>query len=80
MQLNLTESEIASLERRPTDNLEAFELYTRARSEFYKYTPEGNAAATELYEQALANDEDYALALAGLSRTSTPVGARMKRG
>jgi len=71
MQLNLTESEMASLERRPTDNLEAFELYTRARSEFYKYTPEGNAAATELYEQALANDEDYALALAGLSMSQT---------
>jgi len=71
MQLNLTESEMASLERRPTDNLEAFELYTRARSEFYKYTPEGNAAATELYERALAMDENYALALAGLSMSQT---------
>jgi len=71
MQLNLTESEMASLERRPTDNLEAFELYTRARSEFYKYTPNGNAAATELYEQALAIDENYALALAGLSMSQT---------
>ncbi len=74
MQLNLTDSEVASLERRATDatdNLEAFELYTRARSEFYKYTPEGNAAATELYEEALAIDADYALALAGLSMAQT---------
>ncbi len=71
MQLNLTESEVASLERRPTDNLEAFELYSRARSEFYTYTPEGNAAAAALYEQALAIDEDYALALAGLSMCQT---------
>jgi TolB-like protein/Tfp pilus assembly protein PilF len=71
MQLNLTASEVASLERRPTDNLEAFELYSRARSEFYKYTPEGNAAAAALYEQALAIDDDYALALAGLSMSQT---------
>jgi TolB-like protein/Tfp pilus assembly protein PilF len=74
MQLNLTDSEVASLERRATDatdNLEAFELYSRARSEFYKYTPEGNAAAAALYEQALAIDEDYALALAGLSMSQT---------
>jgi TolB-like protein/Tfp pilus assembly protein PilF len=67
LQLNLTESEVASLERRPTDNLEAYELYSRARSEFYEYTPEGNWAALALYQRALAIDEDYALALAGLS-------------
>lgn len=67
LQLNLTESEAASLRRRPTDNLEAFELYSKARAQFYKYTPEGNAAALSLYERALAIDPDYALALAGLS-------------
>jgi serine/threonine-protein kinase len=67
MQLNLTESEVAAIERRPTDNLEAYELYSKARREFYKYTQEGNAAALELYEQALNIDPEYALAFAGMS-------------
>ncbi len=71
LQINLTESDVAALERRPTENLEAYELYSKARGEFYKYTPEGNAAAIALYEQALAIDENYALALAGLSMCQT---------
>ncbi len=71
MKINLTESEAASLARRPTDNLEAYELYSRARHEFYKYSQEGNAAAEALYQQALASDPDYALALAGLSLCQT---------
>lgn len=71
LRINLTESEAASLVRPPTDDLEAFELYARARHEFYKYSPEGNAAAIALYERALEIDPDYAPALAGLSLCQT---------
>lgn len=71
LRINLTEGEAATLVRPPTENLEAYELYSRARHEFYKYSPEGNAAAIALYRKALEIDPDYALALAGLSLCQT---------
>ncbi len=67
LRLNLTESEYTSIQKRATDDLEAYEYYSRGRHEFYKYTLEGNAAAIEYFEHALERDPNFSLALAGLS-------------
>ena len=63
----LTPADRERIERRPTDNLEAYDYYSRARHLYYRYTLEGNASAIELYEQALEHDGNFALAFAGLS-------------
>jgi TolB-like protein len=53
LEATLTAQEREQIEKVPTDNLEAYDYYFRARHEFYKYTPEGNALAVELLEKAL---------------------------
>jgi TolB-like protein/Tfp pilus assembly protein PilF len=51
----------------PTDNLNAYELYSRGREAFYEYSREGNEQAAGFFQKALELDESYVLALAGLS-------------
>jgi TolB-like protein/Tfp pilus assembly protein PilF len=67
LEATLTAQEREQIEKVSTHNLEAYDYYFRARHEFYKYTPEGNALAIELLEKALVFEPEYALAHAGLS-------------
>ena len=55
------------LVKRYTENVEAYNLYLKARYHFYKFTPEGMAKSKEYYEQAIALDPNYALAWYGLA-------------
>jgi TolB-like protein/DNA-binding winged helix-turn-helix (wHTH) protein/Tfp pilus assembly protein PilF len=57
-------AELARLRRAPTEDLDAYELYVRARADFYAFTREGHARARALIEQALALDPDYPHAVA----------------
>jgi len=52
---------------RHTDNLEAYHLYLRGRHSFFRRTPDTMAQSKVFFEQALAKDPRYALALAGLA-------------
>jgi TolB-like protein/DNA-binding winged helix-turn-helix (wHTH) protein len=52
-------AEVERLRRLPTDDLDAYELYVRARSDFYAFTRESHARSGELVERALALDPDY---------------------
>ena len=54
--------------RKPTDNLNAWELAQRGLSEFYTYTPVGYLTAYELFHQAAATDPGFALPRALLGR------------
>lgn len=54
--------------RKPTDNLNAWELTQRGLSEFYTYTPLGYLTAYELFHQAIATDAEFALPRALLGR------------
>jgi len=49
------------LARRPTENLEAYNLYLQGRYQFYRGTPEGFAKSKEYYERAIALDANFAL-------------------
>jgi adenylate cyclase len=58
-------SEIALAARKPTDSLDAYDLFLRALAEGHNMTPEGNRQAIRLLQRALAIDPAYAPA-AGL--------------
>ncbi len=53
--------------KRPTENLEAYNLYLQGRYHLSKWTPEGFAMARQCLEQAVARDPGFALAYDALS-------------
>jgi serine/threonine-protein kinase len=53
--------------RRPTDNLEAYELYLKGRHYWHQRTPSTFRLAIQCFDQAIALDANYALAYAGLA-------------
>jgi TolB-like protein/Flp pilus assembly protein TadD len=55
------------LVKRHTENLEAYNLYLKARYQLLRLTPEGFAKSKEYYEHAIALDPAYALAWQGLA-------------
>ncbi|MEO0366703.1 MAG: tetratricopeptide repeat protein [Pseudomonadota bacterium] len=63
----LTDSERSAIERQPTDNLEAFELYAQARQEVAKRTAASLETAIDLFERAIAIDPQYADAYVGIA-------------
>src|SRR5258708_6202221 len=71
LKATLTTSERTLIERRPTENQEAYELYSRARLLQEKLSPFSTREEFEpvvvLLEQAVAKDPAFALAFANLS-------------
>ena len=53
--------------RRPTENLEAYELYLKGRHYWNQRTPAAVRVAIQCFEQAIALDPEYALAYCGLA-------------
>jgi len=53
--------------RRPTENLEAYNLYLQGRYHLSKWTPEGFSRAKQCFEQAVALDQGFALAYDALA-------------
>jgi tetratricopeptide (TPR) repeat protein len=63
----LAEKKETGIIKRYTDNLEAYNLYLQARFHLNKRTEEGLRKGIAFCGQAIALDEDYALAYAGLA-------------
>ncbi len=57
-------SEIERARRKPPENLQAYDLTLRALPHFWSHRKEDNAQALALFDQALAKDPDYGVALA----------------
>ena len=53
------------LARRPTDNLEAYQLYLRGNHHLLRFTPADRQKALQYFDEAIARDPGYALAHAG---------------
>jgi serine/threonine protein kinase/tetratricopeptide (TPR) repeat protein len=53
--------------RRSTDNLDAYDVYLRARFDWNRGTPDGFLRSIEHFERALAIDPNFALAHVGLA-------------
>jgi serine/threonine protein kinase/Tfp pilus assembly protein PilF len=67
LQAELSPDESSRLRRKPTENVVAYQLYLRARYEFFKATEEGYREAIGHFEQAIAEDPEFALARVGLA-------------
>ena len=57
--------------KRPTDNLEAYNLFLKGRYHFAKLTQEALTRSLECFTQALAKEPPYAQAHAGIAVTQT---------
>lgn len=57
---HVQEAEKRRARRKPTENLDAYDLFQRARSEKHKLTAEGEARAIELLQEAIALDPSFA--------------------
>jgi TolB-like protein/Flp pilus assembly protein TadD len=63
----LTRDEQATLQKTPTQNLAAYDLYLRGWALYQLYRKEDNEKAIDLFKQALALDPKFALAYTGLA-------------
>ncbi|NIP51517.1 MAG: tetratricopeptide repeat protein [Phycisphaerae bacterium] len=61
LNLHLRSEDQKSLEERPTDDLQAYECYLRARYEYSKFTPEGVQRSIHFLKQGLEFDADSEL-------------------
>ncbi len=74
LKVKLAGREKELLAKRYTENLQAYNLCLRGRYYWYRRTAETLQKAMGFYEQALAEDPDYALAHAGLADCHTSLG------
>ena len=71
LKVKLVGREKELLAKRYTDNLQAYNLCLRGRYYWYRRMPEAFQKAIGLYQQALAEDPNYALAHSGLADCHT---------
>ncbi len=67
LRIHLTEAEKDSLQKRFTDNTEAYQLYLQGRFFWNKRNEESLLTAIRFFENAIQKDPEYALAWAGLA-------------
>ncbi len=58
----LEEAEMERARLKPTEDLDAYDFYLRGLDAFHRYTPSGNAEASEMFGHAIEHDPDYAAA------------------
>jgi adenylate cyclase len=67
LRLSLTESEKASLSRRPTDDLRAYDFYMRGKDLVLHRGRKNAELAIQMFERAISIDPDFVGALSGLA-------------
>jgi len=72
--MELTASEVARLATARSINPEAYELYLKARHQYFKWSEESTRQAAEFLEKAIEIDPNYAEALAFLADTYVWLG------
>jgi len=75
LRLRLSGHEQMQVTRRYTDNVNAYQLYLQGRFYYHKLTEEGVNRSIQYYKRALAEDDQFALAYAGMSLAYTTLGA-----
>ncbi|HSE38884.1 MAG TPA: protein kinase, partial [Blastocatellia bacterium] len=76
LRLKLTGAERQQLAKRPTENVQAFQYYMQGRVFTQRRTREDLLTAVHLYERAIEEDRNYALAHAGLADAYSNLGLR----
>ena len=67
LQVSLTPTDKAIIERKPTDSVEAYDLFLKGRSRYFLYTEEHLHAAAEFLARAIEIDPKFADAYGYLS-------------
>jgi len=70
LRITLTPQEQADIASRPTDNLQAYDLYLRAKSHARRMTRQDLELAYQMFQQAVVLDPGFALAYAGMANAS----------
>jgi serine/threonine protein kinase len=71
LRAELSQDERARVDRRPTHDLQAYELYLRGRNSFYQFTEDGYRRSLVEYEAATVRDPGFALVWASIAETYT---------
>ncbi|MDF1864107.1 MAG: tetratricopeptide repeat protein [Saprospiraceae bacterium] len=66
LKMELSPQDCEMIQRKPTDNLQAYEYYLQGRKYYTNYQEKDNEIAIQLFEKALEIDSNFALAYAGL--------------
>ncbi|MFN2390438.1 MAG: protein kinase [Pyrinomonadaceae bacterium] len=67
LHLKLTANEQQQLAKRPTENVEAYQLYLKGRFHIVKLKPSDSQKGISYFQQAIEIDPNYALAYVGLA-------------
>ena len=67
LRITLTPQEQAALSEKPTDNLQAYDLYLRGKSYARRLTQQDLEFALQMFESAVGLDSKFALAYAGIA-------------
>ena len=80
MKVSLTEAEAARIEKaaRPTRNLRALELYSRAHMALWRSGQEANETAIDLFSRAIESDANFVAAQYSLGTVHQALGNRWK--
>ncbi len=71
LKIRLSREEQTRLDRPPTDNIEAYQLYLRANDYLNNLTPDNLKNAIKYFNEAIALDNNFALAYAKLANAYT---------
>jgi len=63
----VTPAELELIEKKPTENMQAYDYYLRALDPFFTRTTEGLTQAIGLFEKAIEEDPEFALAYANIA-------------
>jgi serine/threonine-protein kinase len=74
LEAELTHDERRRIQKEPTADIEAYQLYLLGRYCRHRWTEEGVTQALEYLEQAVGRDPNYALAYAAIGYTYTDMG------
>jgi serine/threonine protein kinase/Flp pilus assembly protein TadD len=68
LRVHLTQAEQKQIQKRQTDNLQAYDHYLRGRESMFRLTREGIETAITYFEKAIQMDAQYAMAYSGLAQ------------
>jgi len=63
----VTPQELENIQKKPTDNLQAYDYYLQALDPYYSRTQDGLTKAITLFEKAIKHDEQFAVAYANIA-------------
>jgi serine/threonine-protein kinase len=71
LRAELTPDERERIQKEPTSDIKAYQLYLQGRHAYIRYTRESLRTAIDLYRRAVERDPEYALAYAAIALTFT---------